>query len=69
MEDTEPVSSDPEVLRTQLRDHKTLNDDISAQKARARDLVSACKRLRRESGSLEDDPVIKVENGLNLRSS
>ena len=60
MEDTEPISADPEVLRGQLRDHKTLNDDITAQKARARDLISAAKRLRRESGSLEDDPGIKV---------
>ena len=37
---------------------QSLNDDIMGQKARARDLVSASKRLRRESSS-EEDPVIK----------
>lgn len=37
---------------------QTINDDITGQKARARDLVSASKRLRRESSS-EEDPVIR----------
>ena len=35
-----------------------MNDDITGQKSRARDLVSASKRLRRESSS-EEDPIIK----------
>ena len=59
IQDTGPISCDPEELRIQLRDHKTLNDDINAQKARARDMISAAKRIRRESGSLDEDPVIK----------
>ena len=54
----ESISSDPEELRKQLRDHKTTYDDINSQKGKARDAISAAKRLRRES-SMDDDPVIK----------
>lgn len=37
---------------------QTLNDDISSQKSKARDVISAAKRLRRES-TTEEDPVLK----------
>ena len=37
---------------------QTLNDDINSQKSKARDIISAGKRLRRES-STEDDAIIK----------
>lgn len=37
---------------------QTLNDDINSQKSKARDVISACKRLRRES-TTEEDPVLK----------
>jgi hypothetical protein len=45
-------------LRTQLNNQKTLNDDINGQKSKARDVISAAKRLRRES-TTEEDPVLK----------
>ena len=41
-----------------LFDFQSLNDDIISQKSRARDIISAGKRLRRESSS-EDDVLIK----------
>ena len=37
---------------------QSLNDDITSQKGKARDVISACKRLRRESSSSED-PLLK----------
>ena len=37
---------------------QTLNDDINSQKSKARDVISAAKRLRRES-TTEEDPVLK----------
>ena len=36
---------------------QTLHDDITAQKSKFRDIMSAAKRLRRES-SMDEDPVI-----------
>lgn len=59
MVDAKPVSAEPEELREQLVAQKTLNDDINSQKSKARDMISAGKRLRRESSCIDDDPVIR----------
>ena len=59
IEEAEPVSSEVDELRKQLVEQKTLNDDINSQKSKARDVISAGKRLRRESSSIDDDPVIR----------
>ena len=45
------------LLLTFAMSFQTMNDDINSQKSKARDLISAAKRLRRESSS-EDDPVL-----------
>jgi dystonin len=52
IEEAEPVCSEPDDLRKQLVQQKTLNDDINSQKSKARDVISAGKRLRRESSSV-----------------
>ena len=56
--DADAIGADPDELRTQLVAQKTLNDDINSQKSKARDLISTGKRLRRESSSVDEDPVI-----------
>jgi len=44
--DAEPPSSDPDVIRVQLKEHKALNDDISSQKGRVRDVLSTAKKVQ-----------------------
>jgi hypothetical protein len=44
--DAEPPSSDPGVIRVQLKEHKALNDDISSQKGRVRDVLSSAKKVQ-----------------------
>ncbi|XP_052120461.1 dystonin isoform X27 [Frankliniella occidentalis] len=57
--EAEPPSSDPEVIRVQLKEHKALNDDISSQKGRVRDVLSTAKKVLRESAQQEDTATIR----------
>lgn len=59
LRDAELPSGEPEVIRVQLREHRGLNDDISAQKGRARDLAASVRRLTREHGPHEDAPSVR----------
>ena len=52
----EPLTSDADSLRSQLAHHKSLSDDVTQQRGKARDVMAAIKRLRRESG--DDDPLM-----------
>ncbi len=47
-------SSEPEVIRVQLKEHKALNDDISSQKGRVRDVLANAKRVLRESAQTSE---------------
>lgn len=57
--DAEPPSSEPDVIRVQLKEHKALNDDISSQKGRVRDVLSTAKKVLRESPPNEDMTIIR----------
>ncbi|XP_034249390.1 dystonin isoform X6 [Thrips palmi] len=57
--EAEPPSSDPDVIRVQLKEHKALNDDISSQKGRVRDVLSTAKKVLRESAQQEDTGTIR----------
>ncbi|XP_021923220.1 dystonin isoform X2 [Zootermopsis nevadensis] len=57
--DAEPPSSDPDVIRVQLKEHKALNDDISSQKGRVRDVLSTAKKVLRECAQHEDTSIIR----------
>ncbi|KAK7865644.1 hypothetical protein R5R35_006900 [Gryllus longicercus] len=57
--EAEPPSSDPDVIRVQLKEHKALNDDISSQKGRVRDVLSTAKKVLRESAQHEDTSTIR----------
>nr|QVD39310.1 Dystonin [Schistocerca gregaria] len=57
--EAEPPSSEPDVIRVQLKEHKALNDDISSQKGRVRDVLSTAKKVLRESAQHEDTSTIR----------
>ncbi|CAL1283114.1 unnamed protein product [Larinioides sclopetarius] len=47
----EPLSADPDSLSVMLKEQKALNEEVSSQKGRVRDILSAAKKLMRESSS------------------
>merc|ERR1719210_2861769 len=47
--EADPPSHEPEVIRGKLKEHKALNDDISSQKGRVRDVLANAKKVLRES--------------------
>ncbi|XP_065222471.1 microtubule-actin cross-linking factor 1 isoform X5 [Planococcus citri] len=49
LRDSEPPSAEPDIIRMQLKEHRALNDDISSQKSRVRDVLSTAKKVLRES--------------------
>ncbi|XP_046589652.1 dystonin isoform X18 [Neodiprion lecontei] len=59
LREAEPPSSEPEVIRVQLKEHKALNDDISSQKGRVRDVISTAKKVIRENAQHEDTSTIR----------
>ena len=64
IKEAEPPSSDPEVIRIQLKEHKALYDDVSSQKGRVRDVISTAKKLMRDAAQYDDVTEIreKVED-------
>lgn len=46
LRDSEPPSAEPDIIRLQLKEHKALNDDISSQKSRVRDVLSTAKKVQ-----------------------
>ena len=59
LREAEPPSSDPEVIRVQLKEHKVLGEEISSQKGRVRDILSAAKKVLREGAQNEDSGLIR----------
>ena len=57
--EADPPSHDPEVIRVQLKEHKALNDDISSQKGRVRDVLSNAKKVLRESAQTADTEQVR----------
>ena len=57
--EADPPSHEPEVIRVQLKEHKALNDDISSQKGRVRDVLSNAKKVLRESAETADTEMVK----------
>ena len=48
LREAEPPSSDPEIIRVQLKEYKILGDEIASQKGCARDVLSAAKKVLRD---------------------
>ncbi|XP_066262853.1 microtubule-actin cross-linking factor 1 isoform X35 [Euwallacea similis] len=57
--EAEKPSAEPDLIRIQLKEHRALNDDISSQKGRVRDVLSTAKKVLRESPPSEDTTVIR----------
>jgi len=57
--DAEKPSAEPDLIRLQLKEHRALNDDISSQKGRVRDVLSTAKKVLRESPPSEDTSLIR----------
>eukprot|EP00092_Neocalanus_flemingeri_P021691 GFUD01023529.1.p1 GENE.GFUD01023529.1~~GFUD01023529.1.p1 ORF type:complete len:5553 (+),score=1484.06 GFUD01023529.1:557-17215(+) len=57
--EADPPSHEPEVIRVQLKEHKALNDDISSQKGRVRDVLSNAKKVLRESAQTADTEQVR----------
>lgn len=45
LRDAEPPSAEPDIIRMQLKEHRALNDEISSQKSRVRDVLSTAKKV------------------------
>lgn len=59
LREAELPSSEPEIVRVQLKEHRALNDDISGQKGRVRDVLSSAKKVLRENRQNEDTAVVR----------
>ena len=59
LREAEPPSSDPEVIRVQLKEHKILGEEVSTQKGRVRDVLSTAKKMLREAAQSEDAGIIR----------
>ncbi|KAL1115034.1 hypothetical protein AAG570_007065 [Ranatra chinensis] len=68
LREAEPPSSEPHVIRLQLKEHKALNDDIASQKGRVRDVLLTGKKVLRES-SLDDDASLMRDKMSDLRET
>lgn len=55
LKDASPPSIQPKVVKNQLLDHRALNDSISSQKGRVREVTSSAKKLIRELQSSNDN--------------
>lgn len=51
LRDADPPSIEPNLVRAQLDEHRSVNNDISSQKGRVRDVTAAAKKVLRESQS------------------
>ncbi|KAJ6645292.1 Dystonin, partial [Pseudolycoriella hygida] len=49
LRDADPPAIEPKLVRAQLQEHRSINDDISSQKGRVRDVTAAAKKVLRES--------------------
>jgi len=57
--EADPPSHEPDIIRVQLKEHKALNDDISSQKGRVRDVLSNAKKVLRESAQTADTEQVR----------
>ena len=57
--EADPPSHEPEIIRVQLKEHKALNDDVSSQKGRVRDVLSNAKKVLRESAQTADTEQVR----------
>ncbi|XP_044737986.1 dystonin isoform X15 [Chrysoperla carnea] len=59
LRESDPPSAEPDLIRLQLKEHRALNDDISSQKGRVRDVLSTAKKVLRETSPTEDTSILR----------
>jgi dystonin len=52
-------SSEPDLIRIQLKEHKTINDEVSSQKGRVKDVLSNAKKVLREIAQTSETEQVK----------
>lgn len=57
--EAEPPSCDPRIIGVQLKEHKSVGEEISSQKGRIRDILSASQTVLRQSPQTEDSAFIR----------
>ncbi|XP_037728417.1 microtubule-actin cross-linking factor 1 isoform X12 [Drosophila subpulchrella] len=50
---------EPKLVRAQLQEHRSINDDISSQKGRVRDVTASSKKVLRESPQSENTATLR----------
>lgn len=59
LRDADPPAIEPKLVRGQLQEHRSINDDISSQKGRVRDVTAASKKVLRESPQSENTATLR----------
>ncbi|XP_037914652.1 dystonin isoform X30 [Hermetia illucens] len=59
LRDADLPSMDPKVVRAQLQEHRSINDDVSSQKGRVRDVTATAKKVIRESPQNENTAALR----------
>lgn len=59
LRDADPPAMQPKIVRAQLQEHRSINDDISSQKGRVRDVTSSAKKVLRESQPNENTSMLR----------
>uniref|UniRef100_A0A1I8PMG8 Uncharacterized protein n=1 Tax=Stomoxys calcitrans TaxID=35570 RepID=A0A1I8PMG8_STOCA len=59
LREADPPAIEPKLVRAQLQEHRSVNDDISSQKGRVRDVTAASKKVLRESPQSENTTTLR----------
>lgn len=59
LRDADLPAIEPKLVRAQLQEHRSINDDISSQKGRVRDVTAASKKVLRESPQSENTATLR----------
>ncbi|XP_055855325.1 microtubule-actin cross-linking factor 1 isoform X44 [Episyrphus balteatus] len=59
LREAELPGMEPKLVRTQLQEHRSINDDISSQKGRVRDVTAGAKKVLRESPQNENTSALR----------
>lgn len=59
LRDADAPAMEPKLVRAQLQEHRAINDDISSQKGRVRDVTASAKKVLRESQPNENTLALK----------
>ncbi|XP_030387746.1 uncharacterized protein LOC115634261 isoform X30 [Scaptodrosophila lebanonensis] len=59
LREADPPAMEPKLVRAQLQEHRSINDDISSQKGRVRDVTASSKKVLRESPQSENTATLR----------